>query len=145
MQTYNSFNELAAAQCASPLVSSMSVFNAGAMSDSVAKWFKKEHPTDPDKDSVKDITFEALLKQVQSGVRVDDALGVNDSDVRLMITEELSNRSGVPFETLDGVRFGNKFKSPEYLAAKSDFQKLMDSNPSDEQLQAAFANLMSLL
>jgi len=32
MQTYNSFNELAAAQCSSPLVSSMSVFN-GASAD----------------------------------------------------------------------------------------------------------------
>lgn len=28
MQTYNSFNELAASQCSSPLVSAMSVFNA---------------------------------------------------------------------------------------------------------------------
>jgi len=42
MQTYNSFNELATAQNASPLVSDMSVFNASAVTMEQAKEAVKE-------------------------------------------------------------------------------------------------------
>ena len=67
MQTFNSFNALAVAQHEAPLQSQMSVFNAGAMSDSVGRWFKQAHADECHADQVADITFAELLNVLKSG------------------------------------------------------------------------------
>jgi len=64
MQTYNSFNELAAAQAATPLVSAMSVFNAS---------YKTDQKLTPEKQAKLDAFMAFVNEEEQKFRQQDDA------------------------------------------------------------------------
>jgi len=103
MQTFNSFDSLANARSISPLiVSSMSVFNTGALSDSFKDWFE-QRCVGGDFEA-KDITFADVLQMVQAGESMycffAPNKGILGSDVRKAIFAELSDRSGIDGDVL---------------------------------------------
>jgi len=107
MQTFNSFGELAAAQCASPLVSNMSVFNAATgMDESIGAWFRKEHSDDFQAGNVADISFAELFKRYVRDIPYYEAIGEDktiDTEVNEILFKELAKRLDIHVEDLDAV------------------------------------------
>jgi len=112
MNTYNSFNELAAANIATPLVSDMSVFNAGALSGSLREWLQQwlvSLPQDQKfrkagiKDDIRfvnDVTFKDVLQAVIAGNDIQTVIGIPDSGFRVKVFQELAERAGIDYDTL---------------------------------------------
>lgn len=103
--------------------------------DKVSDWFAKAYAGQTDIPKNKDITFDELADKLLSGKLGEfyEAVGIDDSDTREAIFQELSERTGKPYDDfydawLHGGKKGTVSRVQKQKAFISDLDKLLKSD-----------------
>lgn len=103
--------------------------------DKVSDWYKKAYAGDDAFPKNKDITFDELAKKMLDGTLGEfyEAVGVDESDVREKIFEELSERTGRPYDDfydawLHGGQKGTSGRAQKQKESVAYMDKLLELN-----------------
>ena len=97
--------------------------------DKVSDWFKKAYAGEPDVPKNKDITFDELADKMLDGTLGEfyEAVGVDESESREKIFEELSERTGRPFDDFyDAWLHGGSKGTPSRVQKQKESVEYMD-------------------
>ena len=112
--------------------------------DKVSDWYKKAFAGDDAFPKNKDITFDELAEGMLSGKIQDfyETVGVGESDVREKIFEELSERTGRPYDDfydawLHGGKKGTESRKAKAKEDMALYDKLLKTADLDPELRKA--------